>query len=202
MVDVILDTQDIRVLGGPSEVNLELDFGKPGSRGSYIYAGEGQPSSETIPATFQLNDLYLNTDINDKEYSCLYQYITAVVDDVPINKWELILRLAPVQKAVNATVTFDNGVGTYSIEVHNDFPLVVLNEIAASTTNIQASFKHANPVVFSISDLGITSVQSPLNTTIDIELTGSELVAGDLVLLDGQYEVQILANLLAEIPAT
>ncbi len=35
-VEVLLSTDEVQVLGGPSEIQLSVDFGEPGPRGSNI----------------------------------------------------------------------------------------------------------------------------------------------------------------------
>jgi len=42
MADVILSTEDLTVLGGPSSLNLEIDFGPKGDRGSQIFVNLGR----------------------------------------------------------------------------------------------------------------------------------------------------------------
>ena len=191
MVDVILDTEDIRVLGGPARVDLELDFGKQGNRGSEIYAGYGKPIPENLPTGFQLKDLYINIDPSDDEYSCIYQYVTTVVDDSAINEWELLLRLSPAQRSINTSLDFTAGVATYSFPIENYFPDDVLAQITADVINVQVSFRGANPVAYSISNIGITTIQNPPNTLLDIEFTAVEFNTGSWADLDGIYDVQL-----------
>ena len=42
MVDIVLATDDLAVLGGPETVNVEVDFGPTGDRGSQIFSNVGK----------------------------------------------------------------------------------------------------------------------------------------------------------------
>jgi hypothetical protein len=45
MVDVIVSPDSLSLVGGPSTVNVEVDFGPAGTRGSQIFVGRGQPNN-------------------------------------------------------------------------------------------------------------------------------------------------------------
>jgi hypothetical protein len=51
-IDVILESPQVVVLGGPSNIQVQLDTGATGQRGSTTYIGSGLPSSSTIPALY------------------------------------------------------------------------------------------------------------------------------------------------------
>lgn len=106
MVDVIYSDNQLSVLGGPSSVNVELDLGAAGQRGSQIFTGQGKPTSDDVelPA-LEINDLYINLNPSDNEYLFLYQYnnVNGVLT------WSRVLRLVPNTALLNPTVTFVNG---------------------------------------------------------------------------------------------
>ena len=93
MPEVVLASDDLTVLGGPATVNVEVDLGKQGQRGSLIYTGPGKPSSETLGSvSLQLYDIYINANPLDDEYRVMYQYIIVDGDTTPT--WQTILNLA------------------------------------------------------------------------------------------------------------
>jgi hypothetical protein len=53
-------TDDVLVLGGPDTVNVEVDFGDKGDRGSLIFVGNGNPDSVDIGQDPRVFDLYIN----------------------------------------------------------------------------------------------------------------------------------------------
>lgn len=79
MVDVLYTSDSVTVLGGPSSVNVGLDFGPQGPRGNRIFTAPSDPEdyfdSETValldPQEF---DLFLNLDNFGADYGVVYQY--------------------------------------------------------------------------------------------------------------------------------
>jgi len=107
MVDVILSTEDLSVFGGPTSIDVNVDFGAQGNRGSYIFTGNGKPTDLDVdlPPTIQPYDLYINLKPSDTEYLFLYQYgsINGVLT------WSRVLRLIPNTALANIPVIFYNG---------------------------------------------------------------------------------------------
>ena len=62
MAEVLISSDDLTVLGGPSTVAVDLDFGATGTRGSLIYASNGDPNlpASGIPAGVLPYDLAIN----------------------------------------------------------------------------------------------------------------------------------------------
>ena len=61
MVDVLLNTDDVVVLGPPETINVQVDIGPTGQRGSQVFVGSGDPNVVDIGQTPIYNDLYINT---------------------------------------------------------------------------------------------------------------------------------------------
>lgn len=195
MVDVILDTPDIRVLGGPSVVDLELDFGRQGARGSNIYAGFGKPSPTTLPSGYQIKDLYINLDPDDDEYSCIYQYTTTVVDDIAINEWVLLLRISPATLSINATLEFTAGTTEYIIPIDNYFPEDVLQQISEQNVNIQLSFNGTDPIASSIASAVISTIQNPPKTILTITINAVSFDGTNWTQVSGNVNAHMLVGL-------
>lgn len=150
MAEVILSTESLTVLGGPATVDLEVDFGPEGDRGSYIFVGEGDPNSPSTvigqnPAVF---DLYINLDASDSaDYLAMYQYQN--VDGS--NVWTKLLKLIPNTYSVNNTGTFVDGQRSINIPVINVVPLDQVANISAANFNIQYNILNNNPISSSLS---------------------------------------------------
>ena len=54
MPEIVVSSEDLTVFGGPATVNVEVDFGPAGSRGSYIYNIAGSPNEypNLLPSGF------------------------------------------------------------------------------------------------------------------------------------------------------
>jgi hypothetical protein len=94
MVDVLLSSESVTVLGGPSRVNVGLDIGPEGPRGSRIFAGNSTPDiffTPEVTASLQpkLFDIFVNVDTNDQDYGTFYQYL----DINNANSWVQIAQL-------------------------------------------------------------------------------------------------------------
>ena len=103
MPDVVLSNDDLTVLAGPSTVELLVDIGPTGTRGSKFFVGVGNPNAVTI-STKILNDLYINS-APGSDYGYLYQYVSEPGGDT----WVEVLKLNPTIYSKLHTVTFISG---------------------------------------------------------------------------------------------
>lgn len=77
--DVPVSSESVVALGGPATVNLQLDIGPQGPRGSNIFSGSEPPESfftEEVIALLspQLYDIYVNIDESGEDFGVFYQY--------------------------------------------------------------------------------------------------------------------------------
>ena len=77
MPEVLLSNDDVTVLGPPSQIELLLDIGPQGLRGSQVFIGTGDPNSIEIGQEPELNDLFINTSPGP-DYGYLYQYLSLI----------------------------------------------------------------------------------------------------------------------------
>ena len=106
MVDVLLSTENVSVFGGPSQLDVSIDYGAKGDRGTFIFTGNGKPTDADVDLpSIQPLDLYINLKPSDNEYLFLYQYgnINGVL------QWSRVLRLIPNTALANIPVIFYNG---------------------------------------------------------------------------------------------
>jgi hypothetical protein len=107
MAEVIVSSDSLAIFGGPSTVQLDVDYGPPGQRGSLIFTDNGKPTDNDIVFSTppQPLDLYINLKTSDFEYLFLYQY--GYVNG--ILTWSKVLRLIPNTALANLPVIFYNG---------------------------------------------------------------------------------------------
>jgi hypothetical protein len=113
MADIVLATVDIDVYGGPAEIEVSVDFGVAGVRGSRIWAGSGDPEVYLSGQDIKLYDWYINTNTSEALYSWMYQYVLEIGSPV----WVPVLQLNPSQFSTIATTTFTAGSTTITIPV-------------------------------------------------------------------------------------
>lgn len=113
MVDVVVGSDSVVVVGGPSgSPTVALDVGPAGQRGSQIYTDLGKPTDPAVNIPdAQINDLYINLRQSDSEYLYLYKYASFN----GVASWIRVLRLVPNTVLNNPIVKFING------EAHTQF---------------------------------------------------------------------------------
>lgn len=116
--DVIVDNDQITVLGPPASIDVAVDIGQQGIRGSKVFAGSGNPNVYNFGSTELIDgDLFLNTSTGT-EYGWLYRYSPQPSGD----QWSSLLRLqTPIYSATHAVI-FSSGQGTVSIPKLNLIP--------------------------------------------------------------------------------
>lgn len=134
-----IDQLDLTVYGGPTTIDLSLDFGAQGTRGSRTWAGNGSPDVYLAGQDVQLYDWYINTNTAETYYSWLYQYVIEIATPT----WVPVLKLNPAQYFTIATTTFTTGSTTILIPVKN---LTTNSSVAASNFIIDYSIKNSLPV--------------------------------------------------------
>lgn len=149
MPEVLLSNDDVTVLGPPSTIELLVDIGPQGIRGSQVFVGTGNPNSIEIGQEPELNDLYINTSPG-ADYGYLYQYVS----EPGGNTWIQILKMNPTIYSKNHSVTFSGGTAEVIIPIAD----ITSAETAFTADNfsIQYSIAHSNPVASSITLVSIS----------------------------------------------
>lgn len=151
MADPIYTTDDLTVLGGPSSIDVDLDFGATGTRGSLFFVGEGNPNSPStiIGQTPKILDMYINLHTLDTDYLYLYQYQN--VDGQ--NVWVELVKLLPNQFSASYSKTFTDGSTTINVPI---IAIGTLDSPDSSDFAVQASITGASPIAHSVSIGAIT----------------------------------------------
>jgi hypothetical protein len=152
MVDVLLNTDDVVVLGPPETIDVQVDIGPTGQRGSQVFVGSGDPNVVDIGQTPIYNDLYINTNPGT-DYSYMYQYISQPGGDA----WVEILSINPAIYSSIATATFTTGSASVTIPVAN-IVTVTGSPLTASNFNIQYSIEGTDAIA---SAVAIPALVSP-----------------------------------------
>jgi hypothetical protein len=149
MVDVLLNTENVVVLGPPDQVDVLIDIGPQGTRGNKIIVGSGEPNDLTtngviLNQSLILNDIYINT-APGADYGYMYQYISAPGGDT----WEEALRVSPAIYSSIKTVQFTSGTGSITIPISN-IVTVTGSPLSASNFSIQYQIEGTTPIASSL----------------------------------------------------
>lgn len=140
MTEVLLSNDDITVLGPPPVIEVLVDIGPQGTRGSQFFVGVGDPNLVSIGQTPNLNDLYLNTSPGGS-YGYVYQYQSSPGG----NSWVQVIDIFPTTYSINYDVTFESGAAEVVIPI-SDIVIVTGTPLTAENFSVQYSIAHTNPV--------------------------------------------------------
>jgi len=159
MTEVLVSSDNLSVLGGPSSITLNLDTGAQGQRGTFILYGFPDPNSAEAQETFisqpQIFDLYVVVDPASDDYLQIYQYVNQ--DGQLI--WIPALKLSINLYSTTRPATFIDGSATIEINV-SDLGLAGVEQTGQSQSldlnffsqpgssayfNVQMSISNFNP---------------------------------------------------------
>jgi len=194
MTDVLLSTADVVVFGPPEIVDLLVDIGPQGIRGTKIFSGEGDPRTnpENLPSgeTIQLYDMYIDISVSGGSY--LYQYIN---DNALGDIWKPIVKVSPVLFGKNYSLTFASGTVTKDIPLSEILPDATSSEInaitSAATFNVQFNIVNSLPIASSVVK-SIETVSSVKN--LRLVFTAVSFSGGTASNLTGEQSVQLLVS--------
>jgi hypothetical protein len=145
MPDVLLANDDITVLGPPEILEVLVDIGPTGERGSKVFVGLGDPNSVEIGQEIKLNDLYINA-AQGLDYGYLYQYVA----EPGSNTWVQVLKVSPVLYSKIHSVNFTAGAGSITIPILN-IVSATGTPLTAANFNVQYSIAYTKPLASSMS---------------------------------------------------
>jgi len=149
MVDVLLNTEDVVVLGPPDTIDVLVDIGPQGTRGTKFIVGSGEPNPQTssgvlLGQTLILNDMYINV-APGVNYGYLYQYVSQPGG----NTWTQVLHMNPAIYSAVETIAFTSGAGSVTIPISN-IVTVSGSPLTASNFSVQFQIEGANPIASSM----------------------------------------------------
>jgi hypothetical protein len=186
MAEVLLSNDDVTVLGPPNTVEVLVDIGPTGTRGSQVFVGVGDPNLVEIGQTPLLNDLYINASPG-ADYGYLYQYVS----EPGGNTWIEILELNPTIYSQLHTTTYVDGVAQIVIPISN-IVTVTGSPLVSSNFVVQYSIAHTNPVASSIS---VPALVSP-GTNLVINLTAVEYTGSVWQNLDEEVTTHLFISII------
>jgi hypothetical protein len=186
MPNVVLSNDDLTVLSGPETIELLVDIGPTGTRGSKFFVGVGNPNSVTLSNKI-LNDLYINS-APGSDYGYLYQYVSQPGGDA----WVEVLKINPTIYSKLHTVNFVSGTSAYAGGGSVVIPITNISTasgLTAANFNVQYSIQNTKPLASSLSSVTISG------TNLVINLEASEY-SGTWIPFDKEVSVHIFISVM------
>jgi len=184
-IDVLLNTDDIVVFGPPDVVEVLVDIGPSGTRGSQVFVGVGDPNLVEIGQTPILNDLYINTSPGT-DYGYLYQYVSEPGGDT----WIQILRINPTIYSENHLTTYTDGEASIVIPIA-DIVTVTGTPLTAENFNVQYSIAHDGPIASGM------AVPTLIGTDLTINFTAVEYSSSTWSDFSGEVVTHLFITIVA-----
>jgi hypothetical protein len=131
-INVVVSNDDLTVLGPPASIDLQVDIGPEGPRGSYIYSGFGDPnliSGPFINNPQEVGDLYYRTSNN-----IIYQYSSVPGGDQWVEISSLTVAATEAQELYDAAELLSASSIFYAQSASASAEQALANVFAASAT--------------------------------------------------------------------
>lgn len=117
MVEVVLSSDNVTVLGGPSNLEVDLNIGAPGTRGSVFLIGTENPNTLNLEQGFdirpELFDIFINVNTASEDYLQAYQ----LENQDGIDVWNPIFKLSQQTFSANKVIEFSDGQAETALEI-------------------------------------------------------------------------------------
>ena len=188
-ITTLVSNEDITVLGPPSYVDVLVDVGPTGIRGSQVLVGTGNPNDPNteIGQTPELNDVFIN-NATGNEYSWMYQYVSVPGG----NTWTPILKVNPTIYSLTEDVGFIAGAGSIEINPITKIVPAGAASLTAANFSIQFSVGNDKPVSAVINSVSITGATLD---TLTISFKALEYDGGTWINLAGDITIHLLITI-------
>jgi len=191
MTNIFVSSDDVKVIGGTANVNVEVDFGPQGDRGNLFLVGYGNPNTVSHSVTLQLLDLYINVQATDEDYLVMYQYQSVS----GVNTWVETATLMTDKFSVIRQVAFTNGTTTNEVDfkISNIAPLSLIGGLTAENFNIQCTFSDPeNPIAHSITVKPLAFQAGTGDQILPVDINAVEFSEGSWVGLNRTVYIHFL----------
>lgn len=191
MTNIFVSSDDVKVIGGTSNVNVEVDFGPQGERGNLFLVGYGNPNTISHSVTLQLLDLYINVQATDEDYMVMYQYQNVS----GVNTWVETAVLMTDKFSVIREVSFTNGRTTTEVDfkVSNIAPSSLVGGLTAENFNVQCTFSDPeNPIAHSITVKPLEFQSGTGDQILPVDINAVEFSEGSWVGLNRTVYIHFL----------
>jgi hypothetical protein len=187
-IEATITSEELVVVNGPTDIQLSVDFGQQGVRGTYVFVSPGNPNTALVGQSPNSKDLCINYLTTDSAYSYVYQYNAGLDGEY---QWDPIVKLNPGLYNKNWSGAFVNGSKTFNIPVGTITDLSTAQTLTASNFSVQFNIQGSNPIASSVS-IGTPFTESgTTNYVLPLTFNGVEYSGGTWNALTGTKTVQI-----------
>lgn len=189
--DVLLSTDDVLVVGPPTQITVDLDIGAKGERGSRFFSYDdsnpetGMSEIGQDPAPY---DMYVSLD-KTSEYLTAYQYVSNFPSQGYI--WKKVFSFYPRQYRKNVPLIFNDGLAQKTIIVTEITPLDELADISAENFSVNYNIENQNPISSSIESISFGPGDEDF-LTLTINIKALEYQSGSWIPLNSGEEGRIV----------
>jgi hypothetical protein len=163
VVDVIFASDNVTVLGGPSRLELDLNVGASGSRGSLFFIGTQNPNSlnpsQDFPEIPLIFDVFINANSSSDDYLQAYQYVSQEGDNIWVPSFSLNRNVFSLNKVLD----FELG------EAEIDINLFELGLTSLPFDNTLNSFAYFN-VQATLSGVNLSDLEEDLPVAFSVNV--------------------------------
>lgn len=190
MPEILLNNDDLTIIGPPEQIELFVDIGSQGDRGSRIFTGNGAPGAEDVvfgSISVKPGDFYLDVQTSSGTYTYLYEYAESNVPGVYI--WDARLKVNPALYSEQHTITFTSGTGTINIPITDIAGSVT--GLTANNLNVQYSFVDSSgrPISSSITKTVASNTLTVTINAVKYESSAWAALTGDVTV---QFFVSVM----------
>ena len=188
-IETTITSEELIVVNGPTDIQLSVDFGQQGTRGTYVFVSPGNPNTSLVGQSPNPKDLCINYLTTDSAYSYVYQYNSGIDGSY---QWDPIIKLNPGIYNKNRSAIFDSDGNTViNFEVGEITDLSTAQTLTASNFSVQFNIQGSNPIASSVS-VGEPYIQSgTTNYMLPLTFNAIEYSDGEWSALSGTKTVQI-----------
>jgi hypothetical protein len=191
MADILLSNDDLTVFGGPESINLDLDIGPQGDRGSIIVGSNGNPQDANVNAAIMNQPTgiqALDIAIDYNPYSPTYKTVFQKVATPTGTQWTEMLSLKTNFYSSVEDVTAVNGTIT--------IPPINLSEIAdeinLTSANLSIQYSVSSPLGGPLAtNLVIKDIIDDPIRALPLEIKGVEYIDNAWVPITGPKRIHL-----------
>ncbi len=183
-INLVVQDDNLTVYGPPQSIELALDIGPKGDKGSKIYTGPGDPNVNTglfINDPASLSDIFIRNDLG-ADYGVLYQYVSVPGG----NEWQSVLKFQPITFNEIVQTTFTSGSASFLIPLNSIFVSAPAN-LTADEIAINITPQHSSAVALTVANKSLTT---GTNRSLQVNVLGKSL-GGSITDLSGQITLNI-----------